>query len=343
MPPERGQTGAWRRLVLGSQAPPAWLREAGPHSEVVLSTRVRAMRNLAGHRFPHHAGPDELQEVASEIVGALDGPLPSGRAFSIVARPTPAEREYLVACRLASPDFAWFETGRALLVDGERESSLMVNEEDHIRLQALTPGWSIARARDAAGETLDRLSASLRFAWSPRFGFLSSSPYNCGGGIRLSAMFHLIGLAHVRRLHAVLKALAGRGIVARGLFGESSRGIGAFLQVSVTQGPKEDFSGAGAYLLDEEARARAEVSPDELSSKVRDGCKAIQGSLELGLPDAMRLLAWIRWAASAEIPGFEFGARAVDNWFPSLVLLASNDEAKAGRLRAEFLREELGL
>lgn len=329
-------------MVLDALPKPAWLAAPGPHSDIVLTTRARVMRNLAGHRFPHHASADELREVLDKVLESASDP-DNHAPLEVQRHVSPIERDYLVACRLVSADFPWNEPGRALLLDPDRKVSLMVNEEDHIRLQSVSGGWSISGAERWARNTLDELSRRLRYAESPRFGFLSASPYNCGLGVRVSAMFHLIGLAHTKRLPKVLAALASRGIVSRGLFGESSRAIGAFVQVSVTAGPREDFAGAGAYLLDQETRARQDVGPEALRLKTEDALHLVQVSRRLGLPDALRLLAWLRWAAASGIPGVPERPSTVDQWFTTLILKTTGDEDRASTHRASFLRSELGL
>src|SRR5579872_1181420 len=141
------EADSWRSMVLQSMPTVAWLGPDAPNSDVVLSSRCRLMRNLVGHRFPHAAPPDELIEIEGTVLDAVrrsEIPLERLRGITI------AERDYLVGCRLVSPDFAWQSTGRALLLDKPRMVSLMINEEDHIRLQAITGGWAVDKARTSA-------------------------------------------------------------------------------------------------------------------------------------------------------------------------------------------------
>src|SRR5579862_9374827 len=173
---------AWKRMVLRAMPQPAWLSLDAPQVDVVLSTRARIMRNLRGHRFTNAAGPQELVLISREILAAAE--LLGLEAFRQISN---AEREYLVACRLASPHFDWTAQGRALLVNAERSLSLMIHEEDHLRLQAVTAGWSPGTASSLAKGCLNGLQDKLEFAFSPHFGFLSASPYNSGRGRRLSA------------------------------------------------------------------------------------------------------------------------------------------------------------
>lgn len=334
-----GDAEAWKRLVLRSMPAPAWLGRDAPHSDVVLSTRSRLLRNLRGHRFPHRADGDELQLILKEILSSVRD---SGLDFSIHRHISNAEREYLVGCRLASPDFEWSKPGRALMLNEHRSLSVMVNEEDHLRIQALTAGWSSETAQRLSATCVQELGQSLEFAHSPRFGHLAASPYNAGRGQRLSAMFHLIGLAQSRRLPAVLKALAQEGIVARGLFGESSRAVGAFVQVSIVSGSKTEFAGACEYLMREEREARSGLPRPTLIQKTLQVRDFAVSARTLSLADALRVFAWARWGALAEIDGFAMHPRDVDAQLTHLELHASADEDKAGRLRAEFVRAALG-
>ncbi len=317
---------------------PAWLSGDAPHGDVVLSSRTRLMRNLRGHLFPNKASEAELMTIMDAILDASREVHPS---LEIYKGLTNAERDYLVGCRLVSPDFEWTLPGRAFLVDPERSVSLMVNEEDHLRLQALSAGWSPVNSDSTCYTYLNVLESKLQFAFSPDFGYLSASPFNCGEGRRQSCMFHLIGLAHQRRLPSVIKALAAKGIAVRGLFGESSRAIGAFAQVSVIVVPKTEFIGACEYLLNEERLARKAVGRETLSDRALQARDFAIGSPTISLADAMRVLAWVRWAAADEIPGFNFSPRAADAALTTLELRGPSREELAGRQRADLLRSLL--
>lgn len=317
--------------------PPAWLAKDAPQGDVVLSSRSRVMRNLAGFRFPHSATKEELQEILALVSGAL-GP---NEGFELHKGLDSSELDYLVGCRLCSPAFKAEAPGRALLLDKERTASIMVNEEDHVRIQALTAGWSVATADRIAQSALDLLGGKVAFAHSPRFGYLAASPYNAGQGRRLSVMFHLIGLAHARRLPSVLKALSARNLAARGLFGESSRAVAAFLQVSVTDGAQSDFAGACEYLIREERQARTDVGAGMLRDKALQALEFVQVSRAISLADALRVLGYARWGAAASAQGLERSPRDVDLWLTTLELQSFSDDEKTMRQRADYLREKL--
>lgn len=333
------ETESWKKMVLQSMPKPAWLSEDAPHGDVVLSSRTRLMRNIQGYRFPNKADEKELVVVMKAILDAAREAQPTLEVFKGL---TNAERDYLVGCRLVSPDFEWTLPGRAFLVDRNRSMGLMVNEEDHLRVQALSAGWSIENCQTAAGACLNSLESCIRFAYSPKFGYLSASPFNCGAGRRQSAMFHLIGLAHQRRLPSVIKALGAKGIAVRGLFGESSRAIGAYVQVSVIGGSQSEFSGACEYLLQEERAARRSVGRDTLRDRAHQAQNFVLGCPTISLADALRVLAWIRWAASDEIEGFNLSPRSVDAALASLEHRIPAPGETAGRQTADALRQMLG-
>jgi protein arginine kinase len=218
---------------------------------------------------------------------------------------------------------------------------MMINEEDHIRLQAVTAGWSIDVARSFAEPVLEHLGARLEFASVPEFGFVSASPYNCGLGRRLSAMFHLIGLAQARRLPAVLQALAEKSITARGLFGESSRAVGAFVQVSTTGSGLADFVGAAEYLMREERAARDLFTETKLKTKVEEAFNFAKSQKSLSLADALRVLAWARWASASGEVGPLHNTREADSILSRLDLRSEGEDS--GIARADFLRKSFRL
>lgn len=331
MPQTREPAESWRNMVLRSMPAPAWLSADAPYSDVVLSSRYRIMRNLRSHRFPHHATVDELLQIQSKVLTAGKG------HFEVHKRITNAERDYLVGCRLISPDFKWLEIGRSVLLDASRDCSVMVNEEDQIRVQGVAAGWSIRPARKVAEASLGRLGSQLEFARDEQHGFLASSPFNSGEGRRLSAMLHLIGLASMKRLPSVLQALPTRGLSVRGLFGESSRAVGAFVQVSAASGSQTAFVGACEHLIREERNARRDMPSDSIAVKTKRAIDFAIPSRILSLADALRIIAWIRWAATAAIPGF-VSPRTVDSWLIALDVRGVGDEAAAGQSRATFLR-----
>ncbi|MEQ1934317.1 MAG: hypothetical protein ABL962_10640 [Fimbriimonadaceae bacterium] len=329
-------SGSWKRQVMEAMPPPAWLALDAPHQDVVLSSRVRVMRNLQGFAFPHRLETGGLNEVSRLVLDSL-----KKSDLDVIRTLSPAERHYLVGCRLVSMEFPFDSPGRSLVLSKDRSAGIMINEEDHIRMQVLSAGWSVESALLYSESILAELARSLEFAWSPKFGFLAASPYNAGAGRRISGMFHLIGLAHLRRLPNVMKALAQRRIVTRGLFGESSRAIGAFVQVSSTEGKFADLSGACEYLMTEERAARREVGRDLLTERVETVVNYLIGSPLLTLADSLRSMGWLRWGAVSGVDGVHWTPRDVDGWLTHLEVQGDSEDQALCRHRAEFLREKV--
>jgi len=328
-------TEDWKAMVLRSMPTPAWLSPHAPETDVVLSTRARALRNLRGYRFPHAASKAELLQVLSHVLGA------AGARYEVLHQDTWAERAYLLGCRLISPDFQWSEPGRALLLSKDRLFAAMVNEEDHLRMQCLLPGWSFDLAARLLDESVRFFGNRLEFAWSEKFGYLAASPFNAGEGIRYSAMCHLIGLAHAKRLAPCMRALAAQGIVIRGLFGETSRAVGAFVQVSITRNSPSEFVGAIDYLIREERTARSSFPEATLAGSIARARNFAVGSRSLSLSEALRVLAWVRLGASLGLTGMPGSPRTVDGWLTQIELRSPMSEQRASADRAAWLRSVL--
>lgn len=317
--------------ILGSQ-PPAWLGETAASADVCLSSRARVGRNLAGYRFPHRADSGELRAILKEVLHGFE---PIG--LEVHRGISPAERDRLVASRLISPEFPFDRPGRAVLLDAARSVSVMVNEEDHIRLQVLSAGWQMEGQLDTADQMLERVGQRLSLAQSPSYGFLLASPFNSGDGVRLSAMFHLIALATTRRLPKVLTALDAIGVVCRGLFGEASRAIGAYLQVSVNSRERTKMSAAAEVLIQEERAERRAVGKDKLIERAEEAAQYAIGSRKITLADSLRVLGWLRWAAAERLERHAASVRLVDSWLTELEL-TQGDSANMDRQRAVKLR-----
>jgi protein arginine kinase len=156
-------------------------------------------------------------------------------------------------------------------------------------------------------------------------------------------MFHFIGLAQAKRLPAVLLAVAEKGLAARGLFGEASRAVGAFVQISIIHDSFADFVGACEYLIKEERAARQLVTRASLLSRTDQTLSFARSKRSITLGDALRVLAWMRWASDAGIAGAPASVRDVDLILTKLDLRSMVDAAEADEQRADFLRKALGL
>ena len=325
-------------MVLRSMPPPAWLEVDAPDGDVVISSRFRAARNLCGLPFPHLANPEQLRAVQSAVKKSVETCPIQLESMNNLSE---AERDYLLSSRLLSPDFDHREIGRSVLIDRDRVVSVMVNEEDHIRLQVLTGGWSAWSAEETGRQLLNHLENGLNTMYHPDLGPLTASPSNLHGGERRSALFHLIGLAQTKRLKRMIQSLTVIGLTARGLYGESSRAVGAFIQVSATRSSDADFRGACNQVIREERMARREVRRDELADRAGQAVEYAITSKEISLRDALLVLGWVRWASSADIEGFRTPPRAVDSWTAMMEFYGTQDPKIASQHRAIYLRQRL--
>ncbi len=212
----------------------AWLSGTGAESDIVVSSRVRLARNIAGFGFVGTADDrqrGQVQRLAREHILAADPDL--DLLWLELTELRPIERRLLVERHLISDQHAKGDAPRAVAIDQPDEQlSLMVNEEDHLRLQVIAPGLQLRETFDRIDATDDRLEARLDFAFSPRFGYLTACPTNVGTGIRVSVMLHLPALKMTREIEKVRRAAKAMSLAVRGFHGEGSEAVGDFYQLS---------------------------------------------------------------------------------------------------------------
>ncbi len=214
-----------------------WLDATGPESSLVLSTRIRLARNLSGRPFWGRNSVADRDEIVTAVVAAAKGSSGLGDAllYRLDALPR-ASRLWFHERQLVSRDLAGLEasgrvrSGAALLL-GE-SASIMVNEEDHLRLQTLHSGFDLDVSYAATDRVDNELGQRLSFAFHPEFGYLTSCPTNVGTGLRASVMIHLPGLVLTKEIGKVLQGLAQVGLTYRGLYGEGSEVLGNIFQLS---------------------------------------------------------------------------------------------------------------
>lgn len=211
-----------------------WLAERDEtDSDVVVSSRVRLARNLANHRFTHRMEEEEAQEVAADIAEAVrkvdtDGAF-THRRLADVDR---LARRVLMEQHLISPDLIKNRAVSEYHLQNDEQMTVMVNEEDHIRLQALRSGF---RLKEAFADVLNmetNLEEHLTFAWHMEFGYLTACPTNTGTGLRASVMVHLPALKYGHQLKGLFDSLGKLGLVVRGIYGEGSEALGDMFQIS---------------------------------------------------------------------------------------------------------------
>lgn len=220
-----------------------WLRGDGSEADIVISSRVRLARNLADFPFCSRGGELEKREIETQLrrtITEINAEKPL--VFFDVGHLTSLDRQFLVERQLISREHASAEGSRSVAIAPEEDISLMVNEEDHLRLQVLHSGYSIRQCWETINKLDDAIEEKVSYAFSEEFGYLTACPTNVGTGMRASVMLHLPALAMTKQIDRVFRALQKIQLAVRGLYGEGSQASGDFYQISnnITLGKTEE-------------------------------------------------------------------------------------------------------
>jgi protein arginine kinase len=301
--------------------PPAggldWLNASGPHAGIVLSTRVRLARNLQGFRFGSRARESDRSAVLGLVRDAAEASTLLGEGDSyLLPSLTPLSRQVLLERHLVSRDLLGNSDGAphshaALLMDASSSLGVMVNEEDHIRLQGLVSGfrprdaWRIVDALD------DELGGRLSYAFHPEFGYLTSCPTNVGTGLRASVLLHLPALVLTQEIAKVLQGIAQVGLTFRGLYGEGSEVVGNLFQLSnqTTLGKTEDdlidhLQRIVQQVVQYEMQARSVLrrdAPAVIEDKVWRAYGLLRYAHSISFEEVMNLLSGVRLGFSLKL------------------------------------------
>ncbi|MDW7730237.1 MAG: protein arginine kinase [Bacillota bacterium] len=241
-----------------------WMDGSGPETDMVLSSRVRVARNLKGHSFSCLASNEQTAEVLGKVRSTIDDIVElKNFTFWMMEDLTELEKQALVEKHLVSPLLARESKHGALLLREDEAVSLMINEEDHLRLQVILPGLQLEEAWREADYYDSLLEKELEYAFDENYGYLTACPTNVGTGLRVSVMLHLPALIMTRQINRLLGALSQVGLAIRGLYGEGSEIIGNLVQISnqVTLGHSEDeiignLGGMIRQVIEQEQNAR---------------------------------------------------------------------------------------
>ena len=288
----------------------AWLDGSGTDHEIVLSTRVRLARNLQGYAFSPRAAPPARQAVLDRVRDALLGSEePQKAVVWEMSDLEPVERRILherhVASReLIGPDRGPAPTATALAITATGPCGLMINEEDHLRLQSLRNGMELGAAWRSVSSLDEALGNVLPYAFHHEFGFLTCCPTNVGTGLRASVLIHLPGLVLTKEINKVLQGISQVGLTYRGLYGEGSEVVGNFFQVSnqTTLGKSEEdlvdhLREIVGQVVEYEKRARAVLlreAPTVLEDKVWRAYGILRHAHSLSFDEMMNLLSGVR-------------------------------------------------
>lgn len=288
----------------------AWMKGSGPDRDVALGSRVRLARNIVGTPFPAVAGSAQLQEVLQKVQAATaKAPALQNLQMILLQSLAPLDRNLLVERHLISPRLATRPEHRAVALRQDEAVSVMINEEDHVRIQVLMPGLQLPEAWKLADEVDDAFEQHLEYAFEERRGYLTACPTNVGTGLRASIMVHLPALALTKQMHRIVSAVGKFGLVVRGLYGEGTQASGNIFQFSnqVTLGHPETeivqhLINVTRQVIDQEREARRTLlrrSKIHLEDRVARAYGTLAHARVLSSEEALQLLSDVRLGIDA--------------------------------------------
>lgn len=274
-------------------------------NDVVISTRIRLARNLKDFPFPcklNSQGREKVIEKVRDAVKKSNSPVASDFSFIKMSELTSSQSVSLVEKRLVSPEFISNTDGRALLISKDECFSIMINEEDHIRLQVITKGLSLEQAYDTADKLDTLLDENLDFAFDEKLGYLTQCPTNLGTGMRASVMLHLPALEKSRAINRIAGNLSKLGLTIRGAHGEGTEPKGALYQLSnqVTLGISEkaaieNLKNITEQLIAQENQARERLcSSIDIQDAISRSLGILRSALVISHDEALKLLSNVR-------------------------------------------------
>jgi len=339
-------------------SPAETARRKGPHDRIVMSSRVRLARNVQDAAFPGWAKKPERVRALELIQPAVeDLPELKGAFSETMDNLTQLDRQILVERHLISREHAARSAGSGLVLNREETFCVMINEEDHLRMQALRPGLQLRQAWGAIDKLDSELETRLDYAFNPELGYLTACPTNLGTGIRVSAMLHLPGLVLAEQINAIIQSVNKLGLAVRGLYGEGTEALGNVFQVSnqMTLGESETaiverMEKVLAQIIEHEENSRAsllEKKPKTVFNHIGRAYGVLANAHSISSKETMNLLSLLRLGVDLEMfPGVD--RSLADELFistqPAHLQKAHADKLTAEErdlLRADMLRERL--
>ncbi|MBP3038116.1 protein arginine kinase [Bacillaceae bacterium Marseille-Q3522] len=290
-----------------NQAMSSWMSTEGPDSDIVLSSRIRLARNIKEITFPILISSEEAKKVIESVWSPLENRTKNefgNLELLIMDQLQPLQKRVLVEKHLISPFLAEQSAHGACLLTENEEISIMLNEEDHVRIQCLFPGLQVTEALKKANQIDDWIEESVEYAFDEQIGYLTSCPTNVGTGLRASVMMHLPGLVITQQLNRIIPAINQLGLVVRGIYGEGSEALGNIFQVSnqITLGKSEediaeDLKSVVSQLISQERHAREEltkISNLQLEDKIFRSYGVLMNSRIIESKEATQCLSDVR-------------------------------------------------
>jgi protein arginine kinase len=345
-------------LIELSQNLASWLCGTDDADGIVVSCRTRLARNLAAQPFAQKANEENEREVIERVLSAARriGAMRDAAFFKMDALDA-SDRRLLVERHLVSPALAESKGQRGVLFNADESLSVMINEEDHLRLQAILPGLSSQKAWGLINSLDDQLGAGLDFAYSEKYGYLTACPTNTGTGLRVSALMHLPALVLTEDIERVLRGLTQMSFTARGVYGEGTNAVGNLFQVSNqgTLGHKEEelvenLSKLAKRLVEYERDAQETLckeAREQVEDKIWRAYGILSNSRVLSSQEFMNLLSAVRLGYSLSMV-----PRVTSAFLNQLMIITqpSHLQAEAGRklkpgerdvIRASLVRRRL--
>jgi protein arginine kinase len=282
-----------------------WLRGAGAEADIVISSRVRLARNLADYPFVSRATTQDLARIEKTLHERADR-LASDREllYLDLSKLDKVDRQLLVERHLISREHAEGHAARAVAVDSQEKFSLMINEEDHLRIQVMHSGLELLSAWEQVNRIDDLIEEKVAYAFDDRLGYLTACPTNVGTGLRVSVMLHLPALVITRQIDKVFRSLQKISLAVRGLYGEGSQAMGDFYQISnqITLGRTESelirqVCDIVPVIIDYERQAReflVKESHETLHDRVSRAYGILRTAQTISSEETMHLLSSVR-------------------------------------------------
>jgi len=336
-----------------------WLRSIGPNSDIVMSSRIRLARNLSNYPFSNWASKKEQQEVLKVAKQAIVASKKIKSSLCLdIGKIDPIDRQFLVERHLMSKEHSVDADNKGLCVSDREAVSIMINEEDHLRIQVMKSGFDLRDAWRIINSIDSELGNALHYAYSLDFGYLTACPTNTGTGMRASVMLHLPSLVMTKQIDKVLQAIAKLSLTARGLYGEGTEASGNFFQISnqVSLGHREDdiidnIERIIRQIIDHEQSAR-DVLLSQNKSVLEDRIWRAYGTLKsahiITSSETIDLLSLVRLGADLNL--IKSVDRALINELFIITQPAHLQKLEKKKLnpnerdvkRAEIIRERLG-
>ena len=336
-----------------------WLRSTGPNSDIVMSSRIRLARNLSNYPFSNWASKKEQQEVLKVAKQAIVASKKIKSSLCLdIGKIDPIDRQFLVERHLMSKEHSVDADNKGLCVSDREAVSIMINEEDHLRIQVMKSGFDLRDAWRIINSIDSELGNALHYAYSLDFGYLTACPTNTGTGMRASVMLHLPSLVITKQIDKVLQAITKLSLTARGLYGEGTEASGNFFQISnqVSLGHREDdiidnIERIIRQIIDHEQSAR-DVLLSQNKSVLEDRIWRAYGTLKsahiITSSETIDLLSLVRLGADLNL--IKSVDRALINELFIITQPAHLQKLEKKKLnpnerdikRAEIIRERLG-